>query len=313
MKVSKNQYLKGFCLAVIALGVIRAVFPNVAMTADERRTADSIRVVGDSIRMATELAQGTASEPTKTIVSASKSTSESAKKDASAQETTGKTAQTEKEPTKSAVVSTKKSQGSRFFNADGTESRRRILSVSSYSEAFPDAQDVQILSANKWGVSPVLNRHEAEERKAELVYVGSNPYFFVEPLNQSIPYLVPHALVLLQDIGRNFLDSLQVKGLKSHKIIVTSVLRSQEDVGRLRRYNRNATENSCHMYGTTFDIAYNRYLPIEETAKRYSKQATVADVQLKQVLSEVLRDLRQEGRCWVKYEVRQGCFHLTVR
>ncbi|MBR6456619.1 MAG: hypothetical protein IKS72_06820 [Prevotella sp.] len=271
MKVSKNQYLKGFCLAVIALGVIRAVFPNVAMTADERRTADSIRVVEDSIQMATELAQGTASE------------------------------------------STKKAQGSRFFNADGTESRRRILSVSSYSEAFPDAQDVQILSANKWGVSPVLNRHEAEERKAELVYVGSNPYFFVEPLNQSIPYLVPHALVLLQDIGRNFLDSLQVKGLQSHKIIVTSVLRSQEDVGRLRRYNRNATENSCHMYGTTFDIAYNRYLPVEETAKKYSKQATVADVQLKQVLSEVLRDLRQEGRCWVKYEVRQGCFHLTVR
>ena len=277
MKISKNGYLKGFCLAVIALGVIRAVFPNVAMTADERRTADSIRVVGDSIRVIE------------------------------------KTAQTEKESTQKAVVTTKKSQGSRFFNADGTESRRRIVSVSSYLETFPDAQDVQILSANKWGVSPVLNRHEAEERKAELVYVGSNPYFFVEPLNQSIPYLVPHALVLLQDIGRNFLDSLQVKGLKSHKIIVTSVLRSQEDVGRLRRYNRNATENSCHMYGTTFDIAYNRYLPIEETAKRYSKQATVADVQLKQVLSEVLRDLRQEGRCWVKYEVRQGCFHLTVR
>ncbi len=273
MKVSKNQYLKGFCLVVIALGVIRAVFPSVAMTADERRTADSIRVVEDSIRMA--------------AVPTEKSTQEEKK-------------------------STEVGQ-SRFFNADGTPSRHRILSVTSYSEAFPDAQEVQIVSAHKWGVSPVLNRQEAEERKAELVYVGSNPYFFVEPLNQSIPYLVPRALVLLQDIGRNFLDSLQVKGLQSHKIIVTSVLRSQEDVGRLRRYNRNATENSCHMYGTTFDIAYNRYLAVEEKAQPYSKQATVADVRLKQVLSEVLRDLRQEGRCWVKYEVRQGCFHLTVR
>ena len=273
MKVSKNQYLKGFCLVVIALGVIRAVFPSVAMTADERRTADSIRVVEDSIRMA--------------AVPTEKSTQEEKK-------------------------STEVGQ-SRFFNADGTPSRHRILSVTSYSEAFPDAQEVQIVSAHKWGVSPVLNRQEAEERKAELVYVGSNPYFFVEPLNQSIPYLVPRALVLLQDIGRNFLDSLQVKGLQSHKIIVTSVLRSQEDVGRLRRYNRNATENSCHMYGTTFDIAYNRYLAVEEKARPYSKQATVADVRLKQVLSEVLRDLRQEGRCWGKYEVRQGCFHLTVR
>ena len=312
MKVSKNQYLKGFCLVVIALGVIRAVFPSVAMTTDERRTADSIRVVEDSTRMATELVQETTSETAKKVDSAPKSTSETPKNDASAQEITEKSAQTEKSTPK-AVVSTKKMQGSRFFNTDGTESRHRILSVSSYSEAFPDAQEVQIVSAHKWGVSPVLNRHEAEERKAELVYVGSNPYFFVEPLNQSIPYLVPKALVLLQDIGRNFLDSLQVKGLQSHKIIVTSVLRSQEDVGRLRRYNRNATENSCHMYGTTFDIAYNRYLPVEEIARPYSKLGTVADVRLKQVLSEVLRDLRREGRCWVKYEVRQGCFHLTVR
>lgn len=262
---------------MIALGVIRAVFPSVAMTADEWRTADSIRVVEDSIRMV--------AVPT--------------------QENVEKVAKKEEKPLEVGQ--------SRFFNADGTPSRHRILSVTSYSEAFPDAQEVQIVSAHKWGVSPVLNRQEAEERKAELVYVASNPYFFVEPLNQSIPYLVPRALVLLQDIGRNFLDSLQVKGLQSHKIIVTSVLRSQEDVGRLRRYNRNATENSCHMYGTTFDIAYNRYLAVEEKAQHYSKQATVADVRLKQVLSEVLRDLRQEGRCWVKYEVRQGCFHLTVR
>ena len=298
MKVSKNQYLKGFCLVVIALGVIRAVFPSVAMTADERRTADSIRVVEDSIRMAAVPTQ-------ENVEKVAKKEEKSLEKEEISPKTTKKSTQEEEKSTEVGQ--------SRFFNADGTVSRHRILSVTSYSEAFPDAQEVQIVSAHKWGVSPVLNRHEAEERKAELVYVGSNPYFFVEPLNQSIPYLVPKALVLLQDIGRNFLDSLQVKGLQSHKIIVTSVLRSQEDVGRLRRYNRNATENSCHMYGTTFDIAYNRYLAVEEKAQPYSKQATVADVRLKQVLSEVLRDLRQEGRCWVKYEVRQGCFHLTVR
>ena len=31
----------------------------------------------------------------------------------------------------------------------------RIWSVPSYKDAFPDAQDVQILAANKWGVRPV--------------------------------------------------------------------------------------------------------------------------------------------------------------
>lgn len=33
---------------------------------------------------------------------------------------------------------------------------------------------------------------------------------------------------------------------------------------------------------------------------------------LKWVLSEVLRDFREQGRCYVKYEVKQGCFHMTV-
>ena len=34
---------------------------------------------------------------------------------------------------------------------------------------------------------------------------------------------------------------------------------------------------------------------------------------LKWVLSEVLRDMREAKRCYVKYEVKQGCFHLTAR
>ena len=34
---------------------------------------------------------------------------------------------------------------------------------------------------------------------------------------------------------------------------------------------------------------------------------------LKMVLSEVLYDLRQREMCYIKYEKKQGCFHLTVR
>ncbi|MBF1433979.1 MAG: hypothetical protein HXN49_02300, partial [Prevotella nanceiensis] len=78
---------------------------------------------------------------------------------------------------------------SKFFNADGSEVKHRIYSVPSYKDAFPDQNDVQLLSAQKYGVPPVTNREEAETRKSELVYVGSNPYFYVETLKQSIPYL----------------------------------------------------------------------------------------------------------------------------
>ena len=34
---------------------------------------------------------------------------------------------------------------------------------------------------------------------------------------------------------------------------------------------------------------------------------------LKLVLSEVLRDLRKEDKCYIKYELKQGCFHITTR
>lgn len=187
----------------------------------------------------------------------------------------------------------------------------RILSVPSYKEAFPDTNSVQLVAARQWGVAPVRDREDAEARKRELVYVGANPYYHVDPLNSSIPYLVPRAAVLLQDIGAAFFDSLYVKNIPLHKIIVTSVLRSQEDVVKLRRRNGNATEHSCHLYGTTFDICYNRYKTVENPDGPSRRQ--VRNDTLKWVLSEVLRDMREQERCYIKYEVKQGCFHMTVR
>jgi hypothetical protein len=192
-----------------------------------------------------------------------------------------------------------------------TKRKHRILSVPNYQATFPDTNSVQLTAATRWGVSPVKNREDAEARKRELVYIGSNPYYHVDPLFSSIPYLVPRAAVLLQDIGQAFYDSLYLKGVPLHKLIVTSVLRSQEDVLKLRRRNGNATENSCHLYGTTFDICYNRYKTVENPEGPHRR--AVRNDTLKWVLSEVLRDMREQNRCYIKYEVKQGCFHMTVR
>ena len=141
--------------------------------------------------------------------------------------------------------------------------------------------------------------------------MGASPYYHVDPLHQSIPYLVPRAAILLEDIGRAFYDSLYVKGVNLHRFIVTSVLRTQNDVKKLRRFNGNATENSCHLYGTTLDICYNRYIAVQDPEGE--KRRTVRNDTLKWILTEVLRDKREEGRCYIKYEVKQGCYHLTVR
>ena len=197
-----------------------------------------------------------------------------------------------------------------FFDKDGKEVKHRIFSVPHFGNTFPDQQNVQILAANQHGVAPVQNREEAEHSKGKLVYVGSNPFFYVDKLNNSIPYLVPKASVLLQDIGRAYFDSLQIKGIPLHKIIVTSILRTKDDVAKLRTRNGNATENSCHLYGTTFDICYNRYKQVQ-TKDQPRRQ--VQNDTLKWVFSEVLRDFREKNRCYIKYEVHQGCFHITVR
>jgi hypothetical protein len=158
----------------------------------------------------------------------------------------------------------------------------------------------------------VADRQEAEHRKRDLLYVGFNPYYTIDPaMRSSIPYLVPRASQLLQYIGRRFLDSLAVKQIPLHTIIVTSVLRTEEDVVRLRRINGNASEQSCHRFGTTFDISYNRYHTVSPPG--LPERRAVRNDTLKYVLSEVLRDARAEGRCYVKYEVKQGCFHVTVR
>lgn len=186
-----------------------------------------------------------------------------------------------------------------------------VRGVKVYRDAFPDSNEVQLVAAQRHGVTVVADRDEAEQRKAELVYVAANPFYRVDLLRNSIPYLVPRAAVLLNDIGRNFLDSLLVKGIPLHQVVVTSVTRTQDDLARLSKVNRNASENSCHLYGTTFDISYNRFIAISSLSGMPGTE--VRSEQLKKVLAEVLRDLREQEFCYVKYEVKQGCFHITVR
>lgn len=147
--------------------------------------------------------------------------------------------------------------------------------------------------------------------KKKLQHIETNDLYQVDSLTHSIPYLIPGAARLLDSIGNNFLDSLASKGLNPNKVIVTSVLRTKDDVKRLRRRNVNASENSAHFYGTTFDVSWKRFQKVEDEDGR-PLQDVSADT-LKLVLSEVLRDLRKTEKCYIKYELKQGCFHITTR
>lgn len=194
---------------------------------------------------------------------------------------------------------------------DGKPVKNRVVSVRRFEEAFPDLNEVQLATAQRIGIPHIKNRAEAMKRKDELVFVGDNPFYTIEPLSHSIPYLVPRAATLLNEIGRAFCDSLQTKGYPLHKLLVTSVLRTQDDVSRLRNVNKNASEQSCHQFGTTIDISYNRFLCIEDPDKGRSEVKWVEV--FKRILAEVLEDQRLAGTCYVKYERKQACFHITAR
>ena len=164
-----------------------------------------------------------------------------------------------------------------------------------FSKEFNDLNDVQLQVAQSVGVLPVADRNAAEHLKTKLVKLEDTDTYVVDSLTHSIPYLIPSA-----------------KGLNPYKLVVTSVLRTEADVRNLRRHNGNASENSTHRYGTTFDLSYWRYEKIPEFRGRPYED--VPTEYLRATLSQVLRDIhKQPGTCYIKYERKQSCFHITVR
>jgi len=178
--------------------------------------------------------------------------------------------------------------------------------VRQYDRLFNDLNDTQLEAARKNGLSRPITADQAETDR-RLVKIEPNSYYDIEKLTHSVPYLVPKAAKLLEDMGKAFQDSLFNRGYnRNHRFTVTSVLRTEESVRQLRKTNVNSTENSCHCYGTTFDISYFTY-----STPEVGKAASVD--KMRQILYQVAYDMKRQDRCYVKYEKQQTCLHITVR
>ena len=170
---------------------------------------------------------------------------------------------------------------------------------------FCDLNSIHLKAAREKGIMPVSDRSSIN--KKQLAKIESCKYYKVERLTHSVPYLTPSAKELLKEIGFRFQKALKEQGLERHRVIVTSILRTSDDVKRLRRVNGNASANSAHQYATTFDITYIRF-------DRQSLFGNAANnKQLANILGNVIKQLRSEGRCYVKYERKQRCFHITSK
>lgn len=183
--------------------------------------------------------------------------------------------------------------------------RIRVRNIGSLMEVFNDSNKYQYAAAERLGIRPIRSLGQAYFTTRPIVEVRSNRYYTVDELKHSFPYLVPEAEKVLSDIGRNFIDSLERRGGGKYRVIVTSLLRTPHTVKRLRRVNRNAVDSSTHQFGTTFDISFTRFHNLD-------RSKVTADEDLKNLLGEVLLDMRDNKRCLVKYERKGGCFHITA-
>ena len=174
-----------------------------------------------------------------------------------------------------------------------------------YARLFADLNEAHLKVARQLGLAEIPKTREDFSHKG-LVRIEDNEYLVVDELQYSIPYLTRGAADELQRIAKAFSDSLESKGLLDYKLVVSSLLRTEEDVDRLRRSsNPNASDNSAHCYGTTFDITYTRYFSEDES------EAFMQPFELTKVLGEVLLDEKNAARCLVKYEKQEHCFHIT--
>lgn len=179
------------------------------------------------------------------------------------------------------------------------------LRIGPLREIFNDSNKYQYAYAEKLGITPISGIRDAYFTSRPVVHIRSCKEYIVDSLTHSMPFLVPEAASLLRTVGQNFIDSLASRGTPGYRIRVTSLLRTASSVKRLRRVNVNATDSSTHKFGTTFDISYVRFEPSPSAP-------FVSQGDLKNILGQVLLDLRGQGRCLVKFEGKTGCFHITA-
>lgn len=176
--------------------------------------------------------------------------------------------------------------------------------LGSYEKTFNDLNPIHLRVAQKLGINPAQIDYSISEGKHAMRRVESDPYLKVARLTHSEPYLIPEAYRLLRDVAADFARRIDHFNIPRHRIIVTSLTRSEAQRAQLAAVNVNAADNSAHCYGTTFDISWSKFDPVEGIE--------VSDAILKKHLAAILIQYRKAGRCYIKHERKQACFHITV-
>lgn len=179
---------------------------------------------------------------------------------------------------------------------------------------YKDLNPLHLKYAKENGIKPFKKNKDFNKelehllKKDKLVLVKSSRNYQVERLTHSHPYLVPYSKKFLNDLGKRFQKKLSENNMGTYAYQISSLLRTEETQRNLSKSNKNASSNSSHLYGTTFDIAYDSV--IKKPLPWMKVQ--VVDPKAIKLLSEAIGELRAEGRCVVVTERIETCFHITV-
>ena len=191
-------------------------------------------------------------------------------------------------------------EGGHTFRQDNPKIDRRFQ--------IADLSGQQLEAATRYGLSkPIKRRSGIWLRAWRLRKIKTNRYYLLDPMPHSNPYLTSGGKWVLKTIAKRFQKKLRKAGYREHRIIVTSLLRTREDIGGLKKINKAAATNSSHMYGTTFDVSFTRFNRISMDGMQPSNRL------MANLLGEVICELREEGECWIIFERSQHCFHVTAR
>ena len=188
----------------------------------------------------------------------------------------------------------------------GPQKRVEVHFDGDYAKVFNDSNYLQLEAANALGIEPISNMSSAWNLRRPLVLISSCEEYYLDNLTHSFPFLVPEGAKLVKEIGARFNQLLWERAKCKCRIKVTSVLRTPETIKDLQKVNSNSVSNSAHSYATTIDISYANFI-LDHSENSCSFE------NLAQLLAEVLHEFQSKGRCYVKYESKQSCFHLTVR
>jgi len=180
------------------------------------------------------------------------------------------------------------------------------------SDKLNDPNEIHLIHAQKNGLKRPFTTTEdfyakidSLKRNSILVEVTENRFYQLKSLSHSVPYLIPEAVDMLNEIGSRFQKRLQEKKYHNFRFRITSLTRTEETQNKLSHCNGNATLHSAHLYGTTVDISYKNFYNTDTDSIESSYEAV-------QTLTKVLVDMRKECKFLAVRERHQSCFHITV-